>query len=98
MYGTLRSWAAERVGIQYSFDDQCWDYFPEDCPMLNGGVGSMAARAREFDRQYEVARQNVKRGEDPRWMSLRTIHRLDPYYAKQPKWCRALAKYEWGDR
>ncbi len=95
MYGTLRSWAAERVGVQYSFEDQCWDYFREDCPILSDGVGTMVARAREFDRQYETARQNVGLGDDPRWVSLSTIQRLDPYYAKQPKWRRAIAKYEW---
>ena len=30
MYGTLRPWAAERVGVQYSHEDQCWDYFRQD--------------------------------------------------------------------
>lgn len=95
MYGILRSWAAERVGLEYKFDDQCWDYFRKDCPMLVGGVGSTAARAREFDRLYEAARQEVGRGNAPRGVNLSTIHRLDAYYAKQPKWRRLHAKYNW---
>ncbi|MAP15424.1 MAG: hypothetical protein CMH86_11265 [Oceanibulbus sp.] len=95
MYGILRKWAAKRVGLDYQFEDQCWDYFRKDCPMLVDGVGSMAARAREFDRQYEAARQEVGQGDEPRWVSLSTIRRLDPYYARQPKWRRLLAKYNW---
>ncbi len=98
VYGTLRSWAAERIGIHYLFSDQCWDYFREDCPMLLKGVGSVAARAREFDKQYELARRDVSLGNKPRWMSASTVHRLDLYYAKQPKWRRPQAKYEWDFR
>lgn len=96
-YGTLRAWAAKRVGVQYSFEDQCWDYFRKDCLMLADGVGSLVARAREFDRQYEVSRQRLRHGEDPRWLGLPIIHHLDPYFAKQPKWRRAASKYEWVD-
>ena len=92
---TLRAWAAEGIGVEYSFEDQCWNYFREDCPVLVKGVGSLVARAREFDRQYEASRQRVRQGEDPRWLGFPIIHRLDPYYAKQPRWCRAASKYEW---
>lgn len=95
MYGTLRSWAAERVGLEYHFEDQCRDYFGVDCPVLLAGVGSLVARAREFDRLYEASRQRVRQGEDPHWLGLPIIHRLDPYYARQPKWRKAASRYEW---
>lgn len=94
-YGTLRAWAAERIGVQYSFEDQCWDYLREDCPMLTRGTGSMARIAGEFDRQYKAARDDVGHGKAPHWLSLSIVHRLDPYYAKQPRWRRLSAKYEW---
>ena len=63
--------------------------------MLSDGVGSVPARAREFDRRYETSRREVGQGDDPRWMSFLTIQRQDPYYTKQPKWRRGDAKYEW---
>ena len=43
VYAVLRSWAAERVGIQYSFEDQCSDYFLEVIPGLETSFKSNQA-------------------------------------------------------
>ena len=97
VYGTLRAWAAERIGVQYLFEDQCYDYFKEIFPPLAAGVGSVAARAQVFDRQYETARRKVRQGECPGLMKRAIILDLDAFYAKQPKWQRPEARYEWFD-
>ena len=98
IYGVLRTWAAERVGIQYDFDDQCSDYFLHAQPHLNTCFSSLAAKAGMFDHLHEHAREKVGRGEDPGIVDRETVLSLDAFYAKQPKWRRQEAKYEWDGR
>ena len=39
--------------------------------------------------------ENVGRGEDPGIVDHETVLSLGAFYAKQPKWQRQEAKYEW---
>jgi hypothetical protein len=95
IYGVLRTWAAERVGIQYNFGDQCSDYFLHGQPHLDTCFSSLAAKASMFDHLHEHARDKIGRGEDPGIVDRETVLSLDAFYAKQPKWRRQEAKYEW---
>lgn len=95
LYGTLRSWAAERIGIQYLFEDQCYDFFQERATWLLKGVGSLTARAKTFDSMFETARQNVRLGKPVNLFSATHVIELDSFYATQPRWRRPLGRYEW---
>ncbi len=95
VYGTLRSWAAERVGIKYLFEDQCHDFFAEVMPPMNSTYGSVVARAEMFDRILESGRRHVRLGQPPGLISKERILALEAFFAKQPKWRRQEAKYDW---
>ena len=56
-YGALRSWAAIRLGMAYSFEDQCMDFFRETLPMLAEGTGSIDSRVALFEKLFQDDRQ-----------------------------------------
>lgn len=95
VYGHLRSWAAERVGVEYGFNDQCYDYFNQVLPVMAKGSGGFAFRAKFFDEQFAEARKKILQGECPGVFRREIVIDADAYYAKQPKWRRSDAKYEW---
>lgn len=95
VYGTLRSWAAERVGIRYMFEDQCYDFLRERAPWLAGGKASLLPRVKIFDKKFEEARRNVRLGKPVKHFSIAHVIELDSFYATQPSWRRASARYEW---
>jgi hypothetical protein len=84
-YTDIRSWAATRLGLSYTFDDQCVDFFNEVCPNLNGGTGSNLGRAKTFDMLFSSARSEVRVGNPPIHFDLKTIEGMDIYYSRQPK-------------
>lgn len=95
LYGTLRSWAAQRVGIQYLFDDQCYDFLCARAAWLGNGKNVLPLRAKLFDRDFETDRQNLRLGKELRFFSNAHVIELDSFYATQPRWRRISAKYEW---
>jgi hypothetical protein len=95
VYAVLRAWAAEKVGVQYSFEDQCSDFFLEVSPEFEISFTTVKAKAHTFDQLHASSRKKVGKGENPNIVDRATVLRLDPYYAKQPTWRRKEAKYEW---
>lgn len=84
-YGALRTWSASRLGMTYSHEDQCLDFFREVCPILSEGTGSIQSRIDVFERQFAQDRERVLKGEAPTMIQIEHIHDLDVYYARQPR-------------
>lgn len=84
-YGELRSWAANALGMAYSFEDQCTDFFTEVLPVLNHGTGSLEGRIRTFERQYLDDRGRLLRGAGGNSIKAAHIHALDAFFERQPK-------------
>jgi hypothetical protein len=84
-YGSLRTWAASRLGMAYPFDDQCMDFFREALPLLVGGTGGISGRIAFFEKQFLEERQTALRGKGSCIFELEKIHDLDVYYSRQPK-------------
>ncbi|MBY6155923.1 hypothetical protein [Pseudooceanicola nitratireducens] len=83
-YADIREWAADRIGIQYSFDDQCLDFFEQVFPILTGGTGSMMALASLFDELFCEDRNALRAGKKPLRLNKETIESLDIHFSRQP--------------
>jgi hypothetical protein len=83
-YADIREWAADRIGIQYSFDDQCLDFFEQVFPWLADGSGPMTDRTFLFDKLFCEARNAIKAGKSPRRFTKEIIESLDPHFSRQP--------------
>lgn len=83
-YADIREWAADRIGIQYSFDNQCLDFFEQVFPMLTGGTGLMTARASLFDSFFREDRDALRSGKKLRHLTKETIESLDLHFSRQP--------------
>jgi len=93
-YADIRSWAATRVGLSFSLEDQSYAFLKEEgCPLAknNSPVGSLA---RAFDHIFQFDRRRVQiglgplffsgcGGEDTLWEE-NYLGYLDTYYSKQP--------------
>lgn len=84
-YADIREWAASRVGLKYTFEDQCRDFFDQVFPALNSGTGSMAARAYEFDRLYREERDRLRSGKKTSYLPKATVEALDLDFSRQPE-------------
>jgi hypothetical protein len=85
IYGEVRSWAAEKLGLTYSMDDQCRDFFDAVCPPLNQGEATWKGRAWGFDSIFKADHAEVRKGQDPIRFPLELIQDMDLYYSRQPK-------------
>lgn len=84
-YGALRSWAASKLGLSYSFEDQCDSFLSEIAPVLIRGAGSLQVRMDLFQEIFEEKRQWVLEGGESGMISTNHIQSLDVYYSRQPK-------------
>jgi len=84
-YGTLRSWAATRLGMAYPFWDQCMDFFRETFSPLAGGSGGLEGRIELFEEQFLKDRETTMNGRSPYMIEVGHIHELDVYYSRQPR-------------
>jgi hypothetical protein len=84
-YGTLRAWAASKLGMAYQFDDQCMDFFREVFLTLADGTGGVRGRIPVFERQFAEDRKRLLRGENPYAIQPERIHELDVYHSRQPQ-------------
>lgn len=84
-YAAVRSWAAKRLGIEYTMEDQCRDFFEKTVPLLNTGVGSCQARAQCFDRFFSDDHRQVRQGFKPAHITLKLVQQMDLYYSRQPR-------------
>jgi len=85
MYGAVRLWAAHRVGLDYSMDDQCSDFFSHALPKMNGGIGSWQGRAKEFEIFFQRDHTQACKGEEPAYFSLEQVQQMDVYFSRQPR-------------
>lgn len=85
-YGALRSWAASKLGMTYSFDDQCSDFFREVYPMLLDGLNTTNSRIQVFEWHFADDRKLVLNGKSPIFINnIEHIHDLDVYHSRQPR-------------
>lgn len=85
-YGALRSWAAQRVGLELDFVDQVHDFFRQTAHSINEGHGSLEAKMKFFDDQFAKNRKRIQRGEDPLLLSKERMLDMDSFFSRQPKW------------
>jgi len=85
LYGLVRSWAAERLGLSYSIEDQCIDFLKETIPWLSEVEATWRSRAWAFDNVFEKMHRKVINGETPNQISKELIQEMDLFYAKQPR-------------
>jgi hypothetical protein len=85
VYGGVRLWAAGLLGLTYSMDDQCRDFFSSTEPRLNDGTGTWQGRAQAFDMLFRGDHKNVRNGEGPRFIPLDLLQDMDIYYSRQPR-------------
>ncbi|MGR3608690.1 MAG: helix-turn-helix transcriptional regulator [Sulfitobacter sp.] len=83
-YSNVRTWAATRVGLEYSFEDQCHDFFERVFPPMNGFTGPLKGVLKIFDDLFAKERSKVKSGNDPWQLSLADVETMDVYYSRQP--------------
>lgn len=84
-YGALRSWAATRLGMAYSLEDQCVDFFEEVFPYVIEGTGSLKGRIEVFEKCFLRERKAVLNGNASGAIKLEHLHECDTYYARQPR-------------
>jgi len=85
MYGNVRSWAAQRVGLDYAVNDQCEDFYEEVLPQFSGGEGSWRGKAKTFEMLFEEAHKQVRIGKGSGYFALEKVQQMDLYYSKQPR-------------
>jgi hypothetical protein len=83
-YGAVRSWAAERIGISYSMDDQCSDFLSRTEPRLKNGSGSWQDRANTFNMLFRESHKGARKGEKTTSLPLDLVRVMDVYYSRQP--------------
>ena len=83
-YADIREWAASRVGLEYSFEDQCQDFFEKTLRGLAHGKDQMNGRTAMFDGFFRKDRNRLKSGKKPELFSSELIEGLDPYFSRQP--------------
>lgn len=90
LYGFVRSWAAERLGLTYSIEDQCRDFFNGTEPRLNDGETTWQGRARSFDLLFHDDHRRVRSGQNPEYIPFELVQDMDLYYSRQPKQIRPI--------
>lgn len=84
-YSTLRTWAAQRVGLTLGFEEQVENFFEQQA----GGMkthASLEARMDFFDKIFVKNRQSVRKGERPLLVSKDSVLAMDVYFSRQPTW------------
>jgi hypothetical protein len=84
-YSTLRSWAAQRVGLTLGFEEQIHDFFEQYAKGMKTHT-SLQARMNFFDVIFSKNRQSVRKGERPLLVSKDSMLIMDVYFSRQPKW------------
>ncbi|PCJ05268.1 MAG: hypothetical protein COB16_16415 [Rhodobacteraceae bacterium] len=84
-YGVVRSWAAERLGLDYSIEDQCHDFYEPLLPSFARSTASINELAVSFDNNVASERARVRSGKPTRYIPLERLEEMDIYYSKQPR-------------
>jgi len=87
-YSDVRAWAATRIGLEYSFKDQCYDFFERVFPTINEVMKTPRGAAKVFDDLFTKERSKVSSAKDPTYLALADVEAMDIYYSRQPKWAK----------
>jgi len=85
-YGFLRTWAAQRIGLELGFEQQVHEFFQAEVPSLSAGHGTLVAKMNVFDDQFAKNRKRIQRGEHPLLISQEQMLAMDTYFSRQPQW------------
>lgn len=99
-YGDIREWAASRVGLLFSFEDQCLDFLSTPSkPPTDSCTEKMAGG---FDYTFQFDRKRVQLGLGPLFFAgsgaeaivweEELLGYFDTYYARQPRFRNPEAK------
>lgn len=99
-YGDIREWAASRVGLSFSFLDQCFQF--QASAFKSSANASIGKMARCFDHMFQYDRQRIQLGLEPLYFTggeeeatfwkAEFLGYLDTYYARQPRFRNQTAK------
>lgn len=92
MYGAIRMWAAERLGLNYPMEDQSRDFFESVDPNFNSGTGTWRGRANAFNLVFAEAHRDARNGKKSFRFTLEQIQQLDIYYSRQPRQLQPILK------
>ncbi|WP_288942909.1 hypothetical protein [uncultured Roseovarius sp.] len=85
-YGALRSWAAQRIGLELGFEEQVLAFFEQVSTSLSNGHGTLQAKMAFFDEQFARNRKRIQRGENPLLISRAQMLEMDSFFSRQPRW------------
>lgn len=85
LYGKVRSWTAKRLGLAYTMEDQCRDFFNSTDPHLDTLFSSWRGGAKAFDMFFKADHKSASNGGKPSHISLEQLHEMDAYYSRQPR-------------
>ncbi|NIZ63371.1 hypothetical protein DL239_20605 [Sedimentitalea sp. CY04] len=84
-FGVVRSWAAERLGLSYSIEDQCHDFYSPLIPPFADSERTIDDLAIKFDNIIAGERTRAKTGKPTLYIPLERLEEMDIYYSKQPR-------------
>jgi hypothetical protein len=83
-YGALRTWAASKLGMAYTFDEQCRDFFARNLRSVLSALDDPGSRIDAFEALFRGDREKMRKGRPPDFFEPRTVHGLDVSYSRQP--------------
>ncbi len=84
-FGALRSWAASKLGMAFSYEDQCVEFIRQYVPFLVDGSYPLESSREYFEDTLENARRCAQQGKPYRFLTLDMVHALDIGCSRQPK-------------
>jgi hypothetical protein len=84
-YGDVRAWAASKVGLTFTLEDQCLTFFKEAVPGLEQTPGTVQTLAKVADWIFQFDRNRLQSGMGPLFLSDVQVGSWDAYYSRQPK-------------
>ncbi len=76
---------AERLGLQFTYADQCEAYLAEHASFIANAKGPLPDKIEFFEKFYRSDRQRIRAGRAPYRFTASVIERVDLYYARQPR-------------
>lgn len=84
-YGVVRSWAAERLGLDYSIEEQCHDFYEPLIAPFAHSERTIDDLATKFDNIIAGERTRAKSGKPILYIPLERLEEMDVFYSKQPR-------------
>lgn len=90
-YGVVRSWAANRLGLEYSIEDQCHDFYQPLLPSYAATRTPIDDLAPRFDGMFVRDRAQARYGKPTKYIPLERLEEMDMYFSKQPQTLHPVA-------